>query len=75
LPLGIANRNQHVISHLGIDLDYQWTIWTINGPMSRLSSHPSLFKLIRGIVRGTDSQRCKRAQHMKIHVQAIENQA
>ena len=26
---------------------------------------PSLFKLIRGIVRGTDSLRLERAQHMK----------
>jgi hypothetical protein len=33
---------------------------------------PSLFKLIHGIVRETDSLRPRRAQHMKNHVQTIE---
>ena len=34
---------------------------------------PSLFKLIRGIVRGTDSLRPARAQHMKKHAETIES--
>jgi hypothetical protein len=33
---------------------------------------PSLFKLIHGIVRGTDSPRQDRAQHVKKYEQAIE---
>jgi hypothetical protein len=33
---------------------------------------PSLFKPIRGIVRGTDSRYPKRAQHMKKHAETIE---
>jgi hypothetical protein len=33
---------------------------------------PSLFKLIHGIVRGTDSQRRWRAQQMKNYGQIIE---
>jgi hypothetical protein len=33
---------------------------------------PSLFKLIRGIVREIDSPRPNRAQHMKKHAQTIE---
>jgi hypothetical protein len=32
----------------------------------------SLFELIRGIVRRTDSLRRQRAQHMKIYAQTIE---
>jgi hypothetical protein len=33
---------------------------------------PSLFELIRGIVRGTDSLRPSRAQNMKSYAEAIE---
>jgi hypothetical protein len=39
-------------------------------PTARLQ--PSLFKLIHGIVRGTDSRYQKRAQHMKKHAKTIE---
>jgi hypothetical protein len=39
-------------------------------PAARL--RPSLFKPIRGIVRGTDSRYRRRAQHMKKHAKTIE---
>ena len=42
------------------------------GASSGTSRRPSLFKLIRGIVRLTDSQRHGRAQHMKSYGQIIE---
>jgi hypothetical protein len=38
----------------------------------RPQRRPSLFKLIRGIVREADSLRHAHAQHMKSHAQAIE---
>jgi hypothetical protein len=38
-------------------------------PRAHIESHAaSLFKLIRGIVRITDSLRCERVQNMKIDV-------
>jgi hypothetical protein len=43
------------------------------GPGDGAGCPPSLFKLIRGIVRETDSRRPMRAQHMKSHAQAIES--